>query len=84
MWKPKRPEAQEQEALAALEVVAALESLDALKSRFDALTAKLDDLDRRLCVQSLASKRSSLSGIRSRLDLTDLIGCGISSLARSW
>ena len=34
----------------ALEIAAVLESLGALESLLDALTAKADDLDRRICV----------------------------------
>jgi hypothetical protein len=45
----KRPTLQQQEMRAAPERAAVLESLGALESLLDALTAKVDDLDRRLC-----------------------------------
>ena len=46
----KRPTLQEQQVVPAPEIAAVLESLGALESLLDALTAKVDDLDRRLCV----------------------------------
>jgi predicted nucleic acid-binding Zn-ribbon protein len=45
----KRPTLQEQEVRAAQELAAVHESLGALESLLDALTVKVDDLDRRLC-----------------------------------
>ena len=46
----KRPTLQEQQVVPAPEIAAVLESLGALESLLDALTAKVDDLERRLCV----------------------------------
>jgi hypothetical protein len=45
----KRPTLQEQEVRVAPEIAAVHESLGALESLLDALTVKVDDLDRRLC-----------------------------------
>jgi hypothetical protein len=45
----RRPTLQEQEVRAAPEIAAVLESLGTLESLLDALTVKVDDLDRCLC-----------------------------------